>query len=85
MHYHLHRYKSDLLPASDRSLCGRSAFCGDRLFCVSLASGRRNRNYGLYLQCCEVFCDLTADFLLDERSIKFNGKEEQRRSGLDRS
>lgn len=31
------------------------------------------------------FCDLTADFLLDERSIKFNGKEEQRRSGLNRS
>ena len=22
-------------------------FCGDRLFCVSLASGRRNCNYGL--------------------------------------
>ncbi len=28
-------------------LLERPAFCGDRLFCVFLASGRRNCNYGL--------------------------------------
>lgn len=66
-------------------LLERAALCSNRLLCVSQLTGRRNCNNGLYFQCCEVFHNLTADFLLDERSIKFNGKEEKRRSRSYRS
>ena len=63
-------------------LLERPALCCDRLLCVSLASGRRNCNYGLYLQCCEVFSDLAAVVFMEE---KLNEEYQKQRSGSYRS
>ena len=40
--------KTYIYPENLRESVERPAFCGDRLLCVSLSSGRRNCNYRLY-------------------------------------
>lgn len=65
-------------------LLERPAFCGDCLLCVSLTSGRRNCNYGLYLQCCKVFRDFAAVIFMEEKLMKNNKNSVQGLIGLER-
>ena len=65
-------------------LLERPVLCCDRLLCVSLTSGRRKCNYGLYLQCCEVFHNLTAIIFMEEKLMKNNKNSVQGLIGLER-